>query len=100
MQLRSQINPHFLYNTLEVCKGVAYEEGASKVVELLTSLSSIFKYCVKGESEVWLKTEIDIVESYIKIQSIRFGARLTYRKPPSPGSAGPENPQNDPSAHC
>ena len=78
MQLRSQINPHFLYNTLEVCKGVAYDEDVSKVVELLTSLGSIFKYSVKGESEVSLKTEINIIESYIKIQSSRFGPRLKY----------------------
>ncbi len=78
MQLRGQINPHFLYNTLEVCKGMAFEHGAYNVVELVTLLGSIFKYSVKGEGEVMLKEELTIVDSYIKIQAMRFGPRLSY----------------------
>lgn len=48
LQLRSQINPHFLYNTLESLIGMAYLENADQTADMVKSLAQIFKYSVKG----------------------------------------------------
>ncbi|MGI6622659.1 MAG: sensor histidine kinase [Acetivibrionales bacterium] len=74
--LRSQINPHFLYNTLEVIKGIALEEGAEKLYEMTNALALIFRYSVKGSNTVQLGEELDIIKAYVHIHLIRFGERL------------------------
>lgn len=70
--LKSQINPHFLYNTLEAMKGCAYDEGAERTAGMAKSLAQIFRYSVKGENSVTLKEEINIIKSYVQIQQMRF----------------------------
>lgn len=70
--LKSQINPHFLYNTLEVMKGSAYDEGAERTAGMAKSLAQIFRYSVKGENMVTLREEINIIKSYVQIQQMRF----------------------------
>lgn len=72
MYLKSQINPHFLYNTLESMIGTAYEEGAKKTIDMIKSLVVIFRYSVKGSDIVQLQDELEIIKSYIYIQQIRF----------------------------
>jgi two-component system sensor histidine kinase YesM len=74
--LQSQINPHFLYNTLESIKGVAVDAGAEKVFHMATALGQIFRYCVKGAEVVPLEEELDIIKSYLYIQKMRFENRL------------------------
>ncbi|WP_422656908.1 sensor histidine kinase [Paenibacillus sp. EC2-1] len=74
--LRSQINPHFLYNTLEMVKGMAAVKGAHEIREIAKALGQIFRYSIKGGDTVSLKTEMEVVESYIQIQQIRFGDRF------------------------
>jgi two-component system sensor histidine kinase YesM len=74
--LQSQINPHFLYNTLESIKGLAADEGSSQIFELTKALSLFFRYSIKGPDMVSLERELTIVKSYIFIQQIRFGKRL------------------------
>ena len=74
--LRSQINPHFLYNTFESFKGMASAKGVPEIKQMLTSLSNIFKYSVRSASLVLLREEIEIVKSYISIQQIRFCDRF------------------------
>lgn len=74
--LRSQINPHFLYNTLESLKGLAAESGNKEIVKFTKALSSIFKYSLKGEAEVPLSEELKIIKNYIYIQHIRFADRF------------------------
>lgn len=76
LQLRSQINPHFLYNTLETCKGVAISEDAYQVFGMLDALGEMFRYSVTGDSTVYLEEEIRIVRSYEKLQKVRFGQRV------------------------
>ena len=72
LSLKGQINPHFLYNTLEVIMGVSLEEEAPQTTEMIKCLSRIFKYSVKGEDRVPLKQELSIIGSYIHIQQMRF----------------------------
>lgn len=76
MHLRSQINPHFLYNTLETMVGIAYTEGLPQIAEIARALSLIFKYTVKGSSIVPLKDELKIVKNYLLIQGVRFEGRF------------------------
>lgn len=81
--LQSQINPHFLYNTLESIKGMAVEEGAHNIFNMTKALAMVFRYSIKGTDSVPLREELKIVKSYIDIQKIRFGSRLEaeYRFP-------------------
>jgi two-component system sensor histidine kinase YesM len=74
--LKSQINPHFLYNTLETMKGCAVEENAPKTMSMAKALGRIFRYSVKGADIVLLREELDVIKSYVHIQEIRFGDRL------------------------
>ena len=74
--LRSQINPHFLYNTLESLKGMAATSGNKEIVKFTKAVSSIFKYSLKGEAEVSLSEELKIIKNYIYIQHIRFTDRF------------------------
>lgn len=74
--LRSQINPHFLYNTLEVIKGIALDEGAEKLYEMTNALALVFRYSVKGSNTVQLGEELKIIKAYVHIHLIRFGERL------------------------
>lgn len=74
--LQSQINPHFLYNTLESIKGIAAVRGVDEIKEMTKALSQIFRYSVNGIKDVHLIEEVRIVKSYIQIQQIRFVNRF------------------------
>lgn len=79
--LKSQINPHFLFNTLNSINTLigSSKEGARKVI---TRLSDIFRYALDshGDQMVKLVHEMDFIDSYIRIQQVRFGERLRYKK--------------------
>lgn len=77
--MKSQINPHFLYNTLETIKGIAYVKGVPEIRRMTDALSRIFRYSVKGEEEVSVEEELSIVQAYISIQQIRFAERFEVR---------------------
>ncbi len=77
--LRSQINPHFLYNTLEAITGIAVVEKQTKIKTMTRALSSIFRYSIKGADTVRLAEEVRMIESYIQIQQIRFADRFSVR---------------------
>lgn len=70
--IKSQINPHFLYNTLNVVKGIASINNQKEIEEITLALVKIFRYSIKGEEFVQLCQELDIVKAYIQIQMIRF----------------------------
>ncbi|TVQ21255.1 MAG: hypothetical protein EA382_13860 [Spirochaetaceae bacterium] len=74
--LQGQINPHFLYNTLETIRGMALAEAADDVAEVTLSLGRIYKYAVKTSDVVELRDELKMLESYLHIQKIRFGERI------------------------
>lgn len=75
--LQSQINPHFLYNTLESIKGYGYLLGSKEVVEITNSLSFIMRYCIKGSEMVAAKDELNCILKYLNIINIRFENRFT-----------------------
>lgn len=75
--LQSKINPHFLYNTLEVIRGIALKHRAEGIIEITESLAHIFRYSIKNaEDLVPLREEIHYAEHYLRIQNRRFGGRL------------------------
>ena len=74
--LVSQINPHFLYNTLEVIKGMAYRVGSRTIVDMTRALGSVFRYSLKAPELVSLQQEVDVVKNYMTIQLTRFGDRF------------------------
>jgi two-component system sensor histidine kinase YesM len=84
--LQSQINPHFLYNTLESISGLAIAHGVGDINKISTSLGHIFRYSIKGGERVSLKEELDIVAAYVKIQQIRFAGRFEFETEITPGA--------------
>lgn len=78
--LQQQINPHFLYNTLEAINMRARQYGAEEVGTMVVSLAKLFRFSIdrgKEDDTVSLQEEIDHVQNYILIQSIRFKDKFT-----------------------
>lgn len=77
--LVSQINPHFLFNTLESIRMSALVEGARESAEMVKLLGKLLRSSIEINSvEILLKDEIATAESYLKIQSFRYRKRLEY----------------------
>ena len=77
--LASQINPHFLYNTLETIRMKARKSGQGDIEEIVKMLAKIMRSYIRvGSRETSLRTEIELVECYLKIQRHRFGDRIQY----------------------
>lgn len=75
--LQSQINPHFLYNTLDTLYWMAIEKDAQDVADLTQSLSEIFKTSLNnGEEFIPIKNEIQFIEDYLYIQNVRFEGKF------------------------
>ena len=76
-QLRSQIHPHFLFNTLNMIMYTARREGAGQTASLISSMSQLFRYAL-GSNEAWepLSKEIRIVNDLYAIYHTRFGDRM------------------------
>ncbi|HBS45551.1 MAG TPA: two-component sensor histidine kinase [Paenibacillus sp.] len=76
--LQSQVNPHFLYNTLDMIYWMLDEEGNEQLGELVLSLSSMFRYSSHWEVdvEVTLREELEQIGHYLNIISIRLEGRL------------------------
>ena len=74
--LRSQINPHFLYNSLESIASLSLERSVPEVAEAIAALGKLFRYNIKGESTVPLAKELEMIRSYLTIYKIRFPEKL------------------------
>lgn len=71
--LQAQINPHFLYNTLDSIKWIATMQHNSGIVKVVSALSSLLKNMAKGFNEkVTVKQELDFLDNYITIEKIRY----------------------------
>lgn len=77
--LQAQINPHFLYNTLDSINWIAIHHDIPEISSMVTSLSDFFRYSLsKGKNIIPLRDELRQVESYLQIQQFRFQDRLEY----------------------
>lgn len=77
--LASQINPHFLYNTLETIRMKAYCNNDKETADLIKKLGKFMRRCLEVKNDkVTLKSEIEFTTSYLELQSARFGDKITY----------------------
>jgi len=75
--LQAQINPHFMYNTLQVIGGMALEKNAPEIYQITVALSDIMRYSLNFSKEmVTLSEEIEYLKSYVMIQNERFGGKV------------------------
>ncbi len=77
--LRSQINPHFLYNTLTLICGISTEGRTEEIANITLAMASVLRYSIRGKEMVTVQEELDIVKSYLMIQSCRFEGRFEIK---------------------
>ena len=80
--LASQINPHFLYNTLETIRMKAFTAGDREVATAVKLLGKSMRYVLEnvGAADTTLEKELDHVDVYMMIQHLRFGDRIRYER--------------------
>ncbi len=77
--LQSQINPHFLFNTINAGVQMAMMEGADRTCEFLESMSRLFRYNIRQfNSDVTLRQEIDNIKDYYELLKVRFGDLIHF----------------------
>jgi sensor histidine kinase YesM len=75
--LRAQINPHFLFNTLNTIKWTAMMGGSENVPKMISALGRLLEVSMnKGEDEITLKQELELTESYVYIENIKNNCSL------------------------
>lgn len=74
--LQSQINPHFIYNTLNLISSMAILNGVEDISYISDKLSSLLRYNIKERDIVFLYEELQQVENYLYIQSVRFSNKI------------------------
>lgn len=78
--LQAQINPHFLYNTLDSLYWQAVEADNEEIAENILALSNLFRQVLgEGKSTTTVGQECDLVGAYLTVQKMRFTKRLEYR---------------------
>ena len=72
-QLRSQVNPHFLFNTLNTLYAFALKEGSEKTAECIAKLANLMRFMLDDmeKESILLQREVSYIEDYVKLQSIR-----------------------------
>ncbi len=77
--LQSQINPHFLYNTLDNIVWLAEDDRKEDVASIVTSLSQFFRTTLSGGRDIIrISEEMKHIEAYLEIQAFRYADRMTY----------------------
>ena len=74
--LQNQINPHFLYNTLESIRGAALYNGIHEIAAMSKALSLLFRYSISEKALVSIREELQHLENYMSIQNFRYENRF------------------------
>ncbi|PQP81435.1 sensor histidine kinase [Paenibacillus sp. PCH8] len=78
--LHSQINPHFLFNTLESVRMRSLIKGEKETAKMVHHMSKMFRKSISwNQHEVTVKEELELIDSFLQIQKYRFGEKLQYR---------------------
>ncbi|MDF2834783.1 MAG: sensor histidine kinase [Paenibacillus sp.] len=88
--LQARVNPHFLYNTLEVIRMRALSQGADDVAEMIYSLSALFRNIVRDKPVYTVKDEIEMCRLYLELFRIRYKDKFAYGIKIRPGSGSAE----------
>jgi two-component system sensor histidine kinase YesM len=76
--LQAQINPHFLYNILQMVGGIALSHNVHEIYNITNTISDLFRYSISGNSDlVSIEDEIKHIKNYLYIQKLRFGDRIS-----------------------
>ncbi len=79
--LQAQINPHFLFNTLNAGAQLAMMEGADRTYEYVQTVADFFRYNVQSQKrDVTIREEVTLVDNYIQILNVRFSGDIGYEK--------------------
>lgn len=78
--LQAQINPHFLFNTMNAGTQLAMMEHADRTYEYIQNVASFFRYNISKNDEVSLRQEIELVDIYIYILNVRFSGEICFTK--------------------
>lgn len=86
--LQNQINPHFLYNTLDCIRGMAIGQGADNIEEMTRALSGMFRYSIsrKGKTKALMEEELANVNNYLRIQQYRFRNKINITETIDPAA--------------
>ena len=80
MVLQNQINPHFLYNTLDIIVWMIENEKKNDAVDVVTALARFFRISLsKGKTIIPVADELEHVHNYLRIQEMRYKNRFSYR---------------------
>ncbi|RKG96339.1 hypothetical protein D7X32_36420 [Corallococcus carmarthensis] len=84
--LRAQLDPHFLFNTLNAVAGLVRQQRNPEAVEALAELGHLLRVSLEGQGdhEVPLEDELELVRRFLGIEQLRFGGHLTVRFSPAP----------------
>ena len=76
--LQAQLNPHFLYNTLDSMKWLGVTNRVPQVAAMATSLAALLRAGISGDKLIPLEQELELLEKYLDIQTVRFEDRFTW----------------------
>lgn len=76
--LQAQINPHFLYNTLEYIRMYAISEGSEELADVVYAFSALLRNNTNQEKTITLKEELDFYEKYVYLYQMRYPNRVAY----------------------
>ncbi|NTQ34745.1 sensor histidine kinase [Enterococcus faecium] len=76
--LQAQINPHFLYNTLEYIRMYAISEGSEELADVVYAFSALLRNNTNQEKTITLKEELDFCEKYVYLYQMRYPNRVAY----------------------
>lgn len=76
--LQAQINPHFLYNTLEYIRMYAISEGSEELADVVYAFSALLRNNTNQEKTITLKEELDFCEKYVDLYQMRYPNRVAY----------------------
>lgn len=80
--LQAQINPYFLFNTLDALKWALEDKGEEELAEFVVAMSNLFRYTITKQTDgdwVPIKDEIEHIENYMEIMKMRFGNQLNWQ---------------------
>lgn len=77
--LQSQVNPHFLNNTLQCIYSIALTRGVNEITQITLSMSELFRYSMNYDETVFVREEIKMVKHFITITDIRFCSRFHFK---------------------